>query len=293
VPSSAPTIAEALLEASRTIDRNDAVYLLCFALKRQRAFLIAHSEQPLTRVEYQSYKTLYGARALGVPVAYLIGEREFYGRRFFCDKRALIPRPETELIVDLVLQRFDDRPRRVLDLGTGTGILAVTLKAERPDWSVTAVDLNPDTLELARKNAASLLGTEQSVQWLISDWFSAVPMDRPFDIIVSNPPYIELGDSHLDEGDLRFEPAMALVSGKSGLDAIRAIADRTMNHLTVGGVIMIEHGFTQGAVVRQLLTVQGFADVQTHKDLASHERVTLATKTASKATTEAKLVTGL
>ncbi len=274
--NAAPTIAAALLEASARIDRAEAVTLLCFAIKQQRTFIYAHSEQPLTRVEAASFETLVGARAMGMPVAYLLCEREFYGRSFLSDRRALIPRPETELLIEVALEVMAKRDQvDVLDLGTGTGIIAITLMAERPHWTITATDVSKDSLDLARVNADRVLTNQaQTVQWLESSWFQSLH-SQCFDLITSNPPYIATGDAHLFQGDLRFEPRWALESGPDGLDAIRIIVASASAYLKATGWLVLEHGYDQGDTVRELLTTHSFVNVTTRADLAGIPRVSI------------------
>jgi release factor-specific protein-(glutamine-N5) methyltransferase len=217
------------------------------------------------------YVELLDRRAAGEPVAYLLGEREFYGRRFGVSPAVLIPRPETELIVDLVKARRPGAAPAVLDLGTGSGALAVTLALEIPAARVTAVDLSPAALAVARGNAAAL-GAQ--VSFVESDWFAAVGAAR-FDFIVSNPPYIVDDDPHLAEGDVRFEPRSALASGRSGLDDLTRIAAAAPAFLAPGGWLLMEHGYDQAAAVRALLAAAGFVAVESARDLAGIERVTL------------------
>jgi release factor glutamine methyltransferase len=271
--NAAPTIAAALLQAATRIDRAEAVTLLCFAIKQQRTFIYAHSEQPLTRVEAASFDTLVGARAMGMPVAYLLGEREFYGRSFKSDRRALIPRPETELLVEVALEVMKGYDLvDALDLGTGTGIIAITLMAERPHWAMTAVDVSNDALELAKLNASQLL-SGPAIRWLQSSWFQSL-QNQNFDLIVSNPPYIANGDAHLLQGDLRFEPRWALESGTDGLEAIRLIIANASVYLKAAGWLVLEHGYDQGDTVRELLIAEKFTNVVTRSDLANIPRVT-------------------
>ncbi len=200
----------------------------------------------------------------GEPVAYILGHREFYGLDFHVNENTLIPRPETELLVELSLERMAER---VLDLGTGTGAVAISIAKNAKNSAVTALDKSPAALEVARENAKKL-GVK--VRFLESDWFSAVPGEK-FGLIVSNPPYVAEGDPHLK--DLAFEPMLALASGPDGLDSIRIIVENAPDHLEPGGWLLFEHGYDQGCACRDLLLAKGFSEVSTWLDLAGIERV--------------------
>lgn len=209
-------------------------------------------------------------RAAGEPIAYLTGACEFYGLEFRVTPSVLIPRPETELLVDLVLERLPGAGRaRVLDLGTGSGCIAVTLAHLRPRLEVWAADASPAALEVARDNARRL---DATVRLLRSDWLAALAGER-FDLILANPPYVAAGDPHLSQGDLRFEPASALVAGEDGLNDIRRIVAAAPAHLVPGGWLLFEHGYDQGQRCRTLLAQAGFARVASWRDLAGIERV--------------------
>ncbi len=265
---------------STALPRSEARMLLSHVLKREQAWLVAHDDHELSTDELTRISALAARRAKGEPVAYLLGEREFYGRTFRCTPAALIPRPETELLVDLVVACLSsgspgnsrNNPPRVLDVGTGTGCIAITIALEHPHALVTALDVSADALALARENAARLGAT--NVQFLESSWFAAVADDASFDLIVSNPPYIVPGDVHLSQGDLRFEPAIALADTIDGLESYRQIASGATRHLRPHGVLIVEHGFDQGESVPALLREAGFSAVTTHRDLAGHPRVT-------------------
>ncbi|MDR3411675.1 MAG: peptide chain release factor N(5)-glutamine methyltransferase, partial [Formivibrio sp.] len=204
----------------------------------------------------------------GEPVAYITGRREFYGRDFRVSPAVLIPRPETELLVELALARAPQQAR-MLDLGCGSGCIPVTLKLERPDLALTAVDISADALALAAGNARQL---GAHVRFIESDWLAALD-DKMFDLIVSNPPYIEQHDPHLQQGDLRFEPRGALTDHSDGLSHLRTIVTDARTHLTPGGWLLFEHGWDQGAPCRELLTAAGYGAVQSWRDLAGHERI--------------------
>lgn len=272
------TIGSALAAASARIDRVDAVYLLCFATRRKRAFLAAFPEQSLTTREDALFETLVASREMGVPVAYLINTREFYGREFAVDSRALIPRPETETLIEAALARWpaglaQDAAVTLLDVGTGSGIIGITLALERPGAVVLATDLSLAALDLAAENARRLGLAEPRWRAAVGRTYEPVVNER-FDFIVSNPPYIGGGDAHLVQGDLRFEPGVALTDGSDdGLGTIRQVVAGAMNHLKPNGWLLLEHGYDQAAMVRNLLTQAGFVDIFSAQDLASIERV--------------------
>lgn len=262
------------LEASAA--RIEVQCLMQRALGVSRAYLLAHPEQMLDAEQQRRYAVLLAERTKGVPVAYVLGEREFFGLPFKVTPDTLIPRPETELLVELSLECLPAPrhvgvvPLRVLDLGTGSGAVAVAIAHARPDVEVLAVDRSYAALAVARTNAQRL-GTG-NVRFLCSDWMAALGAVR-FDLIVSNPPYIAAGDPHLAQGDLRFEPSFALVSGADGLQAIRHLVQEAPHHLTADGWLLLEHGYDQAHAVRTLLEHNTFADVFSEKDLAGIERV--------------------
>lgn len=266
------SLGEALAAARGRIPASEARMFLREVTGCSAAQVAAYPERALSAEQAARYAGLLERRAAGEPVAYLLGEREFYGRSFRVSPAVLIPRPETELIVDLVKARVaPGTAPAVLDLGTGSGALAVTLALEIPAARVTAVDLSPAALEVARGNAAAL-GAQ--LRFIESDWFAAVGMAQ-FDFIVSNPPYIVDDDPHLAEGDVRFEPRSALASGRSGLDDLTRIAAAAPAFLAPGGWLLMEHGYDQAEAVSALLGAAGFAAVESARDLAGIERVTL------------------
>lgn len=251
--------------------RLEAQVLLGQALGQSRAWLIAHGGDPLDPGQTAAFADLFERRWGGEPIAYILGEREFYSLDFKVTPAVLIPRPETELLVELALARIPaDRPCRVLDLGTGSGAVAVTLALHRPRADVTAVDRSAAALAVAKENAQRLkAGNLRLIQ---SDWYSACAGET-FELIVSNPPYIPVADPHLAQGDLRFEPAAALASGADGLDDIRTIVQGAAAHLKSGGWLLFEHGYDQAAACRKLLVQSGFEQVASCADLAGIERV--------------------
>lgn len=267
-----PDIAGALAWARERVGVMEARILLRHVLQCPPARLVAHPEERLADEDWTAYRALVERREAGEPVAYLVGEREFFGRSFLVSPAVLIPRPETELIIELALAHFGNRPRlRVLDLGTGSGAIAVTLARELDAADVTAVDASREALWVAMANAARL---GASVSFVQGNWFDALDGER-FQLIVSNPPYVAAGDPHLSEGDLRFEPHSALAAGADGLDDLKTIIAGAPRHLDDDdGWLMLEHGYDQAAAVRSLLTDAGFTAITSWADLAGIERVT-------------------
>lgn len=268
---------EAALGLEAATARIEVQMLLQHVCGVSRAFLIAHPEWVPPPEQEAAYRALLQRRLDGEPLAYLLGEREFFGLSFQVSPATLIPRPDTELLVELALQRLsepsrtgDMQPTRILDLGTGSGAIALSVAHARPDLDVTAVDASIAALEVARENARRL--DLRNVRLLPSDWFSALGSER-YDLILSNPPYIAADDPHLAQGDLRFEPGSALASGADGLDDIRRIVALAPAHLNAGGWLMFEHGYDQAERARKLLDAGGFAEVFSARDLAGIERV--------------------
>jgi release factor glutamine methyltransferase len=249
----------------------DAQVLLAHVLGVNRAWLIAHAADALDAAAAAAFMALAKRRRDGEPVAYLTGTREFWGLALAVTPAVLIPRPETETLVELALARLPaDRPVAVLDLGTGSGALALAIAHERPHAQVIATDVSPDALAVAEGNARRLgLG---NVAFLHSDWYAAVPAG-PFDAIVSNPPYVAAGDPHLATGDLRFEPAGALCPGGDGLGALRTIIAGARERLVPGGTLAVEHGHDQSAAVQALFADAGFDGIVLARDLAGIPRV--------------------
>ena len=261
------------LESTLSLDAGTARIEVQMLLQRvlcvARSYLLAHPEQQLGEAATAAYGTLLQRRLAGEPLAYILGEREFFGLDFKVTPATLIPRPDTELLVELALQHIPQRGR-VLDLGTGSGAIALSIAHSRPDAAVTALDASTDALEVARANTQRL--KLDNVRLLHSDWFKALAGER-YDLIVSNPPYIEDADAHLEQGDLRFEPRTALASGSDGLDDIRRIVAGAKEHLADGGWLMFEHGYDQAARARALLSASGYAEVFSARDLSGIERV--------------------
>lgn len=271
------------------LDRREAEMLLAHIFGLSRASVIAHPERVLDTEQAALAQSLFVRRAAGEPIAYLIGTREFYGREFTVNEHVLIPRPETEILVEQALARLnnekwpeghagsglsksDHRAQRILDLGTGSGIIAITLKLEHPACEVTAGDISPGALNIARENAKKWNAT---IHFLESDWFTAFS-GQAFDLIVSNPPYVAHNDMHLKQGDLRFEPVVALTDqtpGAGGLACIRHLIEQAPHYLTPGGWLLFEHGYDQAAACRDLLAARGFQSLVSVPDLAAIPRM--------------------
>ncbi|MGF6965318.1 release factor glutamine methyltransferase [Paraburkholderia sp. WC7.3g] len=275
-PTALPATADALLRAS-PLPPLEVRILLTHVLGWRRTQLITRGEEPLERASVERYRALEARRVVGEPVAQLVGAREFFGLEFEVTPQVLIPRPETELLVETVLAAIEHRPRpRVLDLGTGTGAIAVAIASMRPDAQVWALDRSTDALAVAARNGARLLSAKRpggAVAFLHSDWYGSLDAALRFDAIVSNPPYIASGDPHLGEGDLRFEPRGALTDEADGLSAIRAIVAGAPERLADDGALWIEHGYDQAEAVRVLLGARGFAGVRSERDLAGIVRI--------------------
>lgn len=239
------------------------------------AKLVGYPELELTTEQEVAYRGLAERRLAGEPIAYLLGEREFYGRPFRVSPAVLIPRPETEHLVEAALARVGRGPARVVDLGCGSGAIAVTLALEVPEWQVSAVELSDAALTVARANAAQL---GACVAFYQGSWYAPLPQAAVFDLIVSNPPYIAATDRHLGEGDVRFEPRLALTDDDDGLACLREITAGASGRLLPGGWLMVEHGYDQGDAVRALFSAAGLAEVETLPDLAGLDRVTLGRK---------------
>lgn len=265
------SIAQALRHTS--LEAGDARPLLQAALCVDRAFLVAHDDKPLSPGQVAAYSTFVERRRTGEPVAYILGMREFFGLDFKVTPVVLIPRPETELLIELALERIPPhQPCKVLDLGTGCGNVAVALARHRPLAQITAVDYSAAALEVAKQNAQNLLGETNSIRFQQSDWYAALN-DKKFDLIVSNPPYVAASDPHLQQGDLRFEPGPALLAGSDGLECIKHIASRAPRHLRGGGCLLFEHGYGQAEACRSLLAANGFSHLFSAVDLAGIPRV--------------------
>ncbi|HEY9397199.1 MAG TPA: peptide chain release factor N(5)-glutamine methyltransferase [Burkholderiales bacterium] len=248
----------------------EAKILLETATARPRAWLIAHLDDEADETQVHLARRLYARRHAGEPIAYITGEREFFSLELGITPDVLIPRPETELLVELAIEMAPNRAGRVIDLGTGSGAVAIALAKHLPDAEVWACDVSDQALNVARNNAER---HNAAVRFLRSDWFGGVPLGR-FDVIVSNPPYVAAEDEHLEEGDVRYEPRGALVGGPDGLECIRTIVAQAVERLEPDGWLLFEHGYDQASRCRDLLHACGYQDVTSWTDLAGIPRVT-------------------
>lgn len=248
----------------------DARLLLAFLLTKPISYLFTWPEQQLTEVQQREAEVLLQRRLAGEPMAYILGEQEFYGYAFKVSSATLIPRPDTELLVERALALAPPDTSSVLDLGTGTGAIALSLAKQKPNWQFIAVEKSAAALAIAEKNKASLNVT--NCTFLLSDWFDKVT--QRFQMIVSNPPYIAPNDAHLHRGDVRFEPSSALVAPERGLADIVHIVNTAQSFLTDGGLLVLEHGYDQGEEVKHLMEAAGWQDVCTEKDYGAQDRIT-------------------
>ena len=266
----------ALIEANQLSLKEakfESQLLLQSVLKVNRAWLIAHENDALQANNHADFQALLTRRLAGEPIAYILGSREFYGLNLTVTPDTLIPRPDTETLVEAALDKIAiDAPSAILDLGTGTGAIALAIAENRPQTNIIAVDASKAALEIAERNAQSL--SIDNVQFMLSHWFDALDGEK-FDVIVSNPPYIQVDDNHLTQGDLRYEPLSALASGKDGLDDIRQIITDCLIYLKPQGWLMLEHGYNQAESVTDLMAEIGLVNIETLKDLGGNHRVTL------------------
>ena len=272
----APTVKQLLQEAKQQLADyvedayTDSQVLLGYCLQRDRAWLIGHADDPLADHIVERFRQLLAARCAGQPVAHLLGSREFWSMQFRVTADTLIPRPETEHLIEYTLQLPLDENANVLDYGTGSGVVAIVLATQRPGWDVTAIECSSSALAVAKENAAS---HQAEINFMQACDLSLVP-PHSLDLLVSNPPYVAAGDAHLQQGDVRFEPTMALVAGEDGLDCIRMLVADAHRCLKPSGYLVMEHGFDQGSRVRELLAGAGYGNITTIKDLAGHDRLT-------------------
>ncbi|WP_252178964.1 peptide chain release factor N(5)-glutamine methyltransferase [Endozoicomonas sp. 4G] len=254
--------------------RLDAEVLLCHVLDKPHSYLFTWPERELTREQAEQFESMLRQRIQGTPVAYITGEKEFWSLKLKVSPSVLIPRPDTELLVELALSMPVSDQAAVADLGTGSGAIALAMAVERPQWQVIGVDRLPGPVATAKKNA--VLNQIGNVTFVEGDWCS--PLAEPLDMIVSNPPYIREDDKHLAQGDVQFEPRSALTAGKDGLDDIHTISQQAFAKLKPGGWLLLEHGYDQGRDIRLILESNGFTAVSTRQDLSDQDRVTLAQK---------------
>ena len=269
--------ARNILSPASDTARLDSEVLLAFILDKGRTFLRTWPEQTLTDPQQQQYHQLIERRKTGEPVAYIIGAKEFWSLKLSVTPDTLIPRPETELLVEQALQRIPANSQwTILDAGTGTGAIALALASERPRCQIIATDISCANLQVARNNTVT--NRINNVAFIAADWLNPVAADFQFDMVVSNPPYIVENDPHLAQGDVRFEPRRALTAGKTGLDDIKTIIQQAYDHLKPGGWILLEHGYHQADEVINLLKQQAFVSIQDMEDYAGQPRLALAQK---------------
>lgn len=264
-------LAVARLSSSDSAKR-DAEILLQHITGQSRTFIFAFAETELKAIELTALELLLQRREQGEPISYLIGEREFWSLPLFVSPATLIPRPDTECLVEQALLRLPKENCQVLDLGTGTGAIALALATERTESTIIGVDFNPDAVSLAKRNQQRL--TIKNVQFLQSDWFSSLSSQH-FDMIVSNPPYIDESDYHLRQGDVRFEPLTALVADNQGLSDLAHIVSESKAYLKHQGWLLVEHGWQQGAAVRELFKQCGYSHIETCLDYGGRDRISL------------------
>ena len=265
------TIEDALSQARILIPYNEARILLQSVLKINHAHIITHPSQSLASAQINMFQLLVKRRTIGEPIAYILGEREFYSIKFKVTPSVLIPRPETEMLVDLALEKISlDMSYKILDLGTGSGAIAIAIAKHRPLSNITAADNSADAIAIAKLNTEYL--NTSNVHVIKSDWFEKLTKKK-FDLIISNPPYIALNDPHLNQEDLCFEPEIALVAGQDGTDCIQTIISSATSYLNAGGWLLLEHGYNQARISKQLLNEAGFSNIFSRADLAGISRV--------------------
>jgi len=254
----------------------DAQVLLSHVLQCNSAHLAAWPEKTLSETQLTDFQQLVEQRQQGLPVAHLTGSREFWSLDFSVDNSTLIPRPETETLVEYLLQNFADRKElALLDMGTGTGAIAISIASEKPEWNIVASDISEDALELARQNCN--IHKTNNVTLVHSDWFQGIGQEH-FDIIISNPPYIAGDDPHLSQGDVRFEPKSALTSGDTGMDDIEHLCTHAKAYLLKDGCLIVEHGYNQKQIVAECFAKNDYTNITQQKDLSGHTRMTAGKK---------------
>lgn len=273
------TVAQAIAWATQTLRNTsdspklDAEVLLLHVLDKPKSYLFAWPEAELTDVQLSAFEKLIAERETGHPVAHLVGVREFWSLELEVNNSTLIPRPDTETLVEKALSLDLPADTKMLDLGTGTGAIALSLASEQPNWQVTAVDYSEQAVALAKRNQQKL--ALNNVTIMQSDWFSAVP-NQQFDLIVSNPPYIDELDEHLSQGDVRFEPKSALVAPDNGMADIKLIIEQARQYLAPNGYLLIEHGYQQALLLKEFFAQMAYSNILTIKDMAGCDRVTMA-----------------
>jgi len=274
------------LLSDSALPQNEAKILLAFVIEKHyqlpRSALLSRDEMELSLAALEQWRNLESKRLSGEPIAYLVGKRGFHDIELYVASGVLIPRPETEILVEIALREIQtlNRPANILDLGTGSGAIALAIAHSAPQTIVTATDQSLEALAIAKMNAEQL-GFSDRVQFAQGSWYEALKEAIPFDVILSNPPYIAAGDSHLSEGDLRFEPASALTDGAGGLFCLEAIILQVHPYLKPGGLVAVEHGFDQSDAVVNLMKAAQLQEIQVYKDLAGHCRVVSGRKSKS------------
>src|SRR3990170_996451 len=258
--------------ANSTTPRLDLELLLEVILHKPRSFLYANPEYALTSEQKEKFEALYRRRLHGEPLAYILGKKEFWSLELAVNNKVLIPRSETELLVEIILSNLNREVANIADLGTGSGAIALALAYERPKWNIVATDISEDALQVARYNAMQL--QISNVEFCRGDWCEILS-NKKFDVIVSNPPYVEKNDLHLQQGDVRFEPKIAL-EACDGFDAIKTVTMQAKNRLTSDGLLVLEHGYDQSSAVQELLLQNGYQKITPHKDLAGIYRAVVA-----------------
>lgn len=255
----------------------ESLVLLSYVLDCSKTYLWAYPEKAVSPKQEKIFLNLIARRVKGEPIAYIIGSKEFWSLELKVTPDTLIPRSETELLIEIILKKYASQQLpnfNVLDLGTGSGAICLALASEQPNWHITAVDFSREALEVARYNAEK--NNINNINFIESNWFENIKPDQKFDLIVSNPPYIEEQDSHLNQGDLRFEPKSALVSGIDGLDDVRNIIINARNFLSPHGLLILEHGYNQAEKIRKIFLDSDYQNIEIHKDLAGLDRVSCA-----------------
>jgi len=274
-------LGASLLEKVSDSAKLDSQVLLSFVLDKEINYLYTWPEKLLSASQLASYSALLQERILGKPIAYITGIKEFWSLAFYCDESTLIPRPDTEVLIEKILEEVEENIESksnsisCIDLGTGTGAIALALASEKPNWDIEAIDYSKNAVALAQKNAKHLVINNVNIYQ--SDWFLSVSTDKRFDVIISNPPYIDENDIHLSQGDVRFEPLSALVAEDEGLADITKIVNQAIPYLKQDGYLFFEHGYNQGEVVRNIMLASGFSKVETIKDYGENDRVTFGT----------------